>query len=79
MKIAVGGFEPDTTEDEIRLALEKYGAVINSVTIQESDDESKYLAVIDVDTNEAGANVLVKNIDGHIWKDRKLSAMKFLF
>ena len=79
MKIGVGGFDPNTTEDEIRSALERYGAVINNVTIQNSDDPYRYLAIIDVDTNEAGANVLVKNINGHMWKDRQLRAMKFLF
>ena len=79
MKITVSGFPPDTTEEEIREAIEDYGAAVTSVTVDPSEDPSEYLAVIDVDTDETGCKVLVDAINGLVWKDRTLRAQRFLF
>ena len=79
MKISIGGFPPDTTETEIREPLEEFGAVINKITIQPSEKESRYMAILDVDTDEAGCKVLAEQINGKVWKGRKLRARSYLF
>ncbi len=73
------GISPDTNEVEIRESLEEFGAVINKITIQSSDKEGGYLAMVDVDTDKTGCKVLVDNINGKLWKGRKLQATAFLF
>ena len=79
MKIAIGGFPPDTSEAEIRQALEEFGAVVNSVRIETSEVEDKYLATVDVDTDETGARMLAEKIDGKFWKGKVLRANAYLF
>jgi len=58
MDISIGGFPPDTTEAEIREPLEEFGAVINKITIQPSEKEGGYMAIVDVDTDETGCMLL---------------------
>ncbi|MEA3291172.1 MAG: RNA-binding protein, partial [Pseudomonadota bacterium] len=79
MNIGISGFPPDTSEADIREALEKYGAIINKITIQPSKREDGYLANVDVDTDETGCKVLVEKINGVFWKGRKLRAHSYLF
>ena len=79
MKITIGGFPPDTTEEEIREPLEQFGAVINSITIEKSKLDDGQMAVLDVDTDETGCKVLAEKINGTLWKGRKLRAHSYLF
>jgi len=76
--IGVSGFAEDTTVEEVKEALESYGAPIISVEFKESEDPARILALIDVDTNEIGCKVLAEKIDGHVWKGRKLRAQSYL-
>ncbi len=79
MQIAVSGFAPETTQEEIRKALENYGVVVDEITIYPSDNPERYLAVIGVDADETGAQVIIKAIHGKSWKGRRLSAEFFRF
>lgn len=79
MKIAVRGFPPETTEEEIREALEKYGAVVEKIVIEPAKNPEEYLALIEIDTDETGCQVLADAINGTVWKDRRLRADRFMF
>jgi hypothetical protein len=79
MNIAIRGFPSDTTEDEIRTALEEYGVPVERLTIHPSDDQNRFLAVVSVDTNQAGIKVLAQKINGQVWKGQQLSAEYFLY
>ncbi len=79
MKISIGGFPPDTTEEEIRKPLEEFGAVINKISIQPSEKEGGYMAILDVDTDETGCKVLAEQINGKMWKGKQLRARSFMF
>ena len=79
MKIGISGFPPETTEEEIRRPLEEFGAVVKSVTIEPSNIRERNVAIVDADTDETGAKVLVKKLDGFYWKGRKLHAYFYRF
>ena len=79
MNLGISGFPPDTTEEEVHEALEKFGAVIQGVIITPSTDPDRYLATVTIDTNRTGIKVLAKKIDGTTWKGKRLSAADFLY
>jgi len=79
MHISISGFPADTGEDEIRTALEAFGATVNAITMEPSDNGKRPLAVVDVDTDETGAKIIAERINGHIWKGKRLLARAYLF
>ena len=79
MNIGISGFTPNTTEDEIREALEKFGAVVRDVKITPSDDPNRYLATVDIDTDKLGMKVIAEKVNGTVWKGKRLSASGFLY
>ena len=79
MRISISGFPADTTDEEIRSAFEDFGATVNGITMEPSDDGKRTLAVVDVDTDETGAKMLAEKINGHIWKGQRLRARAYLF
>lgn len=79
MHISISGFPADTSEEEIREALEESGATVTKITMEPSDSGKRTLAVVDVDTDETGAKVIAERIDGHVWKGRRLTARAYLF
>ncbi|WP_293688127.1 RNA recognition motif domain-containing protein [Thiolapillus sp.] len=79
MHISISGFPPDTTIEELREPLEEYGAVIRDLTIEPSNNEDNYIAMVDVDTDDTGCKILAEKINGRIWKGKKLRARHFLF
>lgn len=78
MDIAIAGFPAETTEDEIRAALEEYGVVVTSVSIERPEGEGNHLATVGVDLDESGAKVLVRKIDGSFYKGQRLRAENYL-
>jgi hypothetical protein len=79
MHISISGFLPETTEEELREPLEEFGAVVKGITIEPSEDDHNYMAIVDVDTDEIGCKVLADKINGKVWKGRKLRARYYLF
>jgi len=79
MKISIRGFETGTTEKEIRESLEDYGVVVSDVNILKSEADDRYLAVLDLDTDEAGVKYLVKRLNGRVWKGKTLAVSAHLF
>jgi len=79
MHISVRGFPSGTSEAEIREPLEELGVKVLDVTIQSSENDDRHLAIIDIDTDEAGCKYLVDRLNGRVWKGQKLVAMKHLF
>lgn len=78
MKIGIAGFPPDTTEEEIRQALVGFGVPVTHVTIEPSQDQDRFLAVVEADVDEAGARVLVDLINNKVWKGKTLRANRYL-
>ncbi|UCE89824.1 MAG: hypothetical protein JSW10_03060 [Pseudomonadota bacterium] len=79
MRIMIGGFPPDTTEDEIRKALEDYGVEVKGLSIQTPNNLARYLATVDVDLDKTGCKVLTEKINNRFWKGHRLKADYFLF
>lgn len=79
MHISIRGFPPGTSEAEIREPLEEFGVNVFGISIQTSDSDDRYLAIIDVDTDEAGCKFLTDRLNGKIWKGKKLHAASYLF
>jgi len=79
MRISISGFPEDTGEDEIRSALENFGATVDRITMEPSDNGKRTLAVVDVDTDDTGAKMLAEKINGRIWKGQRLRARAYLF
>lgn len=79
MNIGISGFTPDTTEEEIREALEKFGAVVNSVKITASNDPGRFVATVDIDTDKLGMKVIAEKINGTVWKGKRLTATGYLY
>ena len=77
MHISIRGFSPDTPEQEIRQALEDFGAQVNSITYEASSGEPQ--VIVDVETDRLGAKALAGQIDGRFWKGKKLRARSYLF
>jgi len=59
--------------------LEEFGVPVKEITIQTSKNDDRYLAIIDVDTDEAGCKYLVGRLNGKVGKGQKLVAMTHLF
>ena len=74
MNLSIRGFPADTTEQEIRDALEKFGAKVNSVEIMLSENPDRHLAVVDIDTDRLGIDVIADRINGVVWKGKRLVA-----
>ena len=79
MNIGISGFPPDTSEEEIREALEEFGAVVTSVMITPSEDPDRYVATVDIDTDKLGMKVIADKINGTVWKGKRLVAMGYLY
>ncbi|MEA3412548.1 MAG: RNA-binding protein [Pseudomonadota bacterium] len=78
MDIAISGFPAETTEDEIREALEEYGVTVKEVSIELSNNPQRNLATVGVDLDESGARVLAKKINGSFYKGQRLRAENYL-
>ena len=74
MNIRIAGFDQDTTEDEIREALENFGVGVGEITMEPSDNPQRRFALIGVDTDETGCQVIVDKVNGKAWKGRRLEA-----
>ena len=79
MNIGISGFPPDTSEEEIREALEEFGAVVTSVMITTSEDPDRYVATVDIDTDKLGMKVIAEKINGTVGKGKRLVAMGYLY
>jgi len=79
MNIGISGFPPDTSEEEIREALEEFGAVVTSVMITPSEDPDRYVANVNIDTDKLGMKVIADKINGTVWKGKKLAASGYLY
>jgi hypothetical protein len=79
MHLSISGFPDDTEEEEIRTALEEFGATVNTITMEPSDDGGHTLALVDVDTDDTGAKIIAEKINGRIWKGKRLRARAYLF
>jgi ribosomal protein L12E/L44/L45/RPP1/RPP2 len=78
VEIAISGFPSETTEDEIREALEKYGVTVKDVSIERSNDPQRNLATVGVDLDESGARVLAKKVNGSFYNGQRLRAETYL-
>jgi len=79
MHISIGGFPSGTSEAEIREPLEALGVKVLDVTIKTSESDDRYVAIIDLDTDEAGCKYLANRMNGRMWHGQTLVARVHLF
>ncbi|MBT8438447.1 MAG: RNA-binding protein [Gammaproteobacteria bacterium] len=73
MNIRIQNLPADVTVEEVR---EFIGASdeIEKIVLGDPGDDDNVIAVIKVNTSQAGANAMAEHIDGRFFKERRLSA-----
>lgn len=74
MNVVIRNLPDNTSEDEIGELLKEHGVPVNSVTLTNEGDQERYVAVVSMDTDHAGAAALVKMLDGRFWRGKTLKA-----
>ncbi|MFQ5643980.1 MAG: hypothetical protein ACE5FQ_09795 [Thiogranum sp.] len=74
MNVVIRNLPEDSNEDEIRGLLQEHGVPVTGVTLSNEGNAELCVAVVALDTNRAGADALVKMLDGKIWRGRTLAA-----
>jgi hypothetical protein len=74
MNVVIRNLPDNTSEEEIAELLKEHGVPVTDVTLTNEGDEERYVAVIALDTDHAGATALVKMLDGKFWRGKTLKA-----
>ena len=74
MNVLIRNLPDDISEAEIRELLKEHGVPVTDVTLTREGDAERLVAVVGLDTDNAGAQALVKMVDGKYWRERTLSA-----
>ena len=74
MNVVIRNLPDNTSEDEIAELLKEHGVPVTDVTLTNEGDEQRFVAVIALDTDHAGASALVKMLDGKFWRGKTLKA-----
>jgi len=72
MNVVIRNLPDNTSEEEIGELLKEHGVPVTDVTLTNEGDEDRYLAVVALDTDHAGATALVKMLDGRFWRGKTL-------
>ena len=73
-KLLISGFPKETSEGEIRGALESAGVPVKAILIERQGSEERPIALVEVDTDRNGMRVLTERLDGLVWKGHRLRA-----
>ena len=74
MNVVIRNLPDNTSEAEIRELLQEHGVPVTQVTLTSEGDAEHFVAVIGLDTDNAGAQALVKMLDGKYWREHTLAA-----
>jgi hypothetical protein len=74
MNVVIRNLPDNTSEEEIGELLREHGVPVTGVTLTNEGDEERFVAVVALDTDPAGANALVKMLDGKFWRGQTLKA-----
>ena len=79
MKLWMGNIAPDTSEEELRAFLEKYGvpAVISVERVTE-EGSSRPAAIVDVAAATEQVQKLTQRLNGMYWKGRSLTVQALM-
>jgi RNA recognition motif-containing protein len=74
MNIVINNVPPETTEDEVKQLLVKYGFPEFTSFQMEPGDGTRPLAIIGFEgVHNEGIRPLIQRVDGLFWKDRRIS------
>ena len=74
MNVVIENLPDNTSEAEIRELLQEHGVPVTKVTLTSEGDAERLVAVVALDTDNAGAQALVKMVDGRYWREHTLAA-----
>ena len=74
MNVVIRDLPDNTSEEEIDGLLKEIGVPVTDVTLTNEGDKERYIAVVALDTDSAGAKALVKILDGKFWRGKTLRA-----
>ncbi len=74
MNVLIDHLPTDATEAGVREILAEHGVPVTSVRLSNEGNPDHLVAVVALDTDEAGARALAGMVDGRLWKGRRLSA-----
>ena len=74
MNVVIRNLPDNTSEDEIGELLKEHGVPVTAVTLTNEGDQERYVAVVSMETDHAGAAALVKMLDGRFWRGKTLKA-----
>ncbi len=74
MNVVIKNLPGDTSEAEVQEILKEHGVPLKKVKVNNEGNPDIAVAVIALDTDHAGAEALVKMVDGKYWRGRTLHA-----
>ncbi len=74
MNVVIRNLPDNTSEAEIGELLKEHGVPVTGVKLTNEGDEEHYVAVVALDTDNAGATALVKMLNGKFWRGKTLQA-----
>ena len=73
MKLWIGNIAPDTSDDEVRALLQKYGDIEVSSIERVAEDGSRPAAILEVATTTEMMFKITQRLNGLYWKGRSLT------
>ena len=74
MNVLISNLPGDVTAENVEEILKEHGVPVRDVTLSKEGNPDDCDAVVDLDTDHAGANALAKMVDGKYWRGRTLRA-----
>ncbi|HHH40111.1 MAG TPA: RNA-binding protein [Sedimenticola sp.] len=74
MNVLISNLPGDTSEEEVLEILKEHGVPVTKVTLDNEGNRERAVAVVEMDTDHAGAKALANMVNGRFWKGRTLSA-----
>jgi hypothetical protein len=74
MNVLIDHLPPETTEAEVRGILAGHGVPVAAIRLNREGNPDHMVAVVALDTDEAGATALAGMVDGKVWKGHRLTA-----
>jgi hypothetical protein len=74
MNVLISNLPGDVTEAEILEILKEHGVPVTELKLNNEGNADQMTAVVELDTDHAGAKALASMVHGKFWKGRTLSA-----
>lgn len=79
MNVIIGNLPGETGEEEVRNILLEHGVPVIGVTLTNEGNTTVAVAVVELDSDRAGADALSRLVDGKQWRGRSLTAQVATF